>query len=89
MKSEEREIDAAVLAVLEEVGMLGEIVVLAVFEDEEPVGLEQTALDDEVGQCGEFLEGVGRVGKDEVELLFAGTYAYRKSSIECWHPWVF
>lgn len=72
LRAEEGEIDAAVLAVLQEVGVLGEIVVLAVFEDEEAVRLEQAAIDDEVGQCGELLQGIRRVGKDEVELLVAG-----------------
>lgn len=70
--AEEREIDAAVLAVLQKVGMLGEIVVLAVFEDKEAVGLQQATLDDEVGQGAEFLQGIGRIGKNKVELLVAG-----------------
>ena len=82
---EEGEIDAAVLAVLQEVGVLGEIVVLAVFEDEDAFGLKQTALDDEVGQRGEFLEGVGRVGKDEVELLFTGLDEAEDIAADCYH----
>ncbi len=36
---EEGEVDAAVGAVLEEAGMLGEVVLLAVLEDEEAAGL--------------------------------------------------
>ena len=72
LRAEEGEIDAAVLAVLQEVGVLGEIVIFSVFQDEEAVGLEQATIDDEVGQRRQFLEGVGRIGKDEVELLFAG-----------------
>ena len=36
---EEGEVDAAVGAMLDEAGMLGEVVLLAVLEDEEAVGL--------------------------------------------------
>ena len=85
MKSEEREIDAAVLAVLQKMGVLGEIVVLAVFEDKDAIGFEQSAIEDEVGQRGEFLEGVGRIGKNEVELLMAGLDESEDISAECYH----
>ena len=68
--AEDGEIDAAVLAVFQEVGVLGEIVVLAVFEDEDAVGFEQSALDNEIGKGRNFLQGVWWIGKDEVELLF-------------------
>ena len=47
--SEERKIDAAVLAVLDEVGVVGEVVVLAVFQDEETVLAEYVACHDNVG----------------------------------------
>ena len=40
---EEREVDAAVGAVLDKAGMLREVVGLAVLEDEEAVGLEEVA----------------------------------------------
>ena len=36
---EQREVHAAILAMLDEMGMLGEIVVLAVLEDEDAAGL--------------------------------------------------
>ena len=66
-------------------GVLGEIVVLAMFENKDAVGFEQSALDDEVGQRGEFLEGVRRVGKDEVELLFAGLDEAEDVAADCYH----
>lgn len=65
--------------------MLGEVVILAVLEDEETVGLQQSALDDEVGQRGEFFQRIGRVGKDEVELLMAGLDESEDISAECYH----
>ena len=52
-------------------GMGGEDVVLAMFEDEDAFGSEDVLLEYEVGNLWQFLEGIGRVGKDEVELLAA------------------
>ena len=46
--------------------------VLAVFEDQDAVGLQQCTLEDEIGNLGQFLQRVGRVGKDNVVLLTAG-----------------
>ena len=69
---EEGEVDAAVLAMLHEVGMLREVVVLAVLEDEDAVLLQESLFENKVGNGGQFLQGVWRVGKDEVELQFAG-----------------
>ena len=57
---------------LDEAGMGGEIVILAVLEDEDAAFPEDAFFEDEVGNLGQFLQGVGRVGKDEVELLAAG-----------------
>ena len=65
--------------------MLGEIVVLTVFENKDAVGFEQSALEDEIGQRGEFLEGIGRVGKDEVELLVAGLDETEDVAADCYH----
>ena len=69
---EQREIHAAILAMLHEVGMLREIVVLAVLEDEDALRLQQAMSEDEIGNGGQLLQGIGRVGKDKVELLVAG-----------------
>ena len=41
------------------------------FEDEDAFGSKDVLLEYEVGYLGQFLEGIGRVGKDEVELLAA------------------
>ena len=67
----EGEVNAAVGAVLDEAGMLGEVVGLAVLEDEEAVGLEEVPAEDDVGEFGDLRQDVWRVGKDEVELLAA------------------
>ena len=48
-----------------------EVVVLAMFEDEDAFGSEDVLLEYEVGNLWQFLEGVGRVGKDEIKLLAA------------------
>ena len=69
--AEEREVDAAVAAVLQEARMGGEVVLLAVLEHEDAALLQQVAIQDEVGDVGELGQRVGRVGKDEVELLVA------------------
>ncbi len=53
----------------QEAGMVGEVVVLAMFEDEDASLVEQVAFEDEPGYLGQFLESIRRVGKDEVELL--------------------
>ena len=67
--SENAEIDTAVGAVLNEPGMGGEVVVLAVLEDEDAFGGEEFLLEDKVGYLRQFLQCVWRVGKDEVKLL--------------------
>ena len=59
------------MAVFHEVGMLGEVMILAMFEYEDAVGSKDVAAEDEVGQGGELFQGIGRVGKDEVELPVA------------------
>ena len=53
------------------VWMLGEVVVFAVFKDEDAVGLQQLLFEDEVGNLGQLLQRVGWVGKDKVILLLA------------------
>ena len=45
--------------------------VLAMFEDEDAFGSKDVLLEYEVGNLWQFLEGVGRVGKDEIKLLSA------------------
>ena len=51
--------------------MGGEVVVLAMFEDEDAFGSKDVLLEYEVGNLGQFLQRVGRVGKDKVKLLSA------------------
>ena len=52
-------------------GMGGEVVVLAMFEDEDAFRGKDVLLEYEVGNLGQFLQRVGRVGKDKVKLLAA------------------
>ena len=54
---------------LDKARVLREVVCLAVLEDKEAVLLQQVVAEDDVGQLGQLRQGVGRVGKDEVELL--------------------
>ena len=70
---EEGEVHAAIGTVLHEAGMLGEVVVLAVLEHEETALGEEVAVEHDVGQLGQLLECIGRVGKDEVEVLTAAS----------------
>ena len=69
--SEEGEIDTAIAAVLHEMRMLGEIVVFAVFKDEDAVCCQKAMTEDEVWNRGKLFQRVRRVSKDEVELLVA------------------
>ena len=47
-------------------------VVLAMLQDEDAVGSKQAVLEDKIGQGGELLKRIGRIGKDKRELLVAG-----------------
>ena len=69
----EGEVDTAVMAVLNETGMLGEVVVLAMLENQETALAQKTTFEYHVGKFGDFLQHIGRVCKDEVELLPALT----------------
>ena len=41
-------------------------------QDEDAVGSKQAVLEDKIGQGGELLKRIGRIGKDKRELLVAG-----------------
>ena len=49
--------------------MLREVVVFAMFKDENAVRLQQLFLEDEVWNLGQLLQCIGWVGKDKVVLL--------------------
>lgn len=53
-------------------GMRREVVGLAVLQNEDTIRLQQLLLHDNIGKLGQLLEGIGRVGEDEVVLLTAG-----------------
>ena len=52
-------------------GMNGKIIVFAMLEDEYAIGCQYVLSENHVGNLGQFLEGVGRIGKDEIKLLSA------------------
>ena len=51
-----------------EVGMVAEILVFAVFKDKHTIWFQEVLTEDERGDGGQLLQGIGRIGKDEVEL---------------------
>ena len=65
------EVDTAVGAVLDEMGMGGEVMVLAMLEYEDTVGGKDALGEDHVGNLRQLLQGVWRVGEDKVKLLAA------------------
>ena len=69
--SEQGEVDAAVAAVIQEPWVVGEVVVLAMLENEDAILVQEVSIQDQVGNLRQFLQSVRRVGKDEVELLVA------------------
>ena len=48
-----------------ETGVRGEVVLLAVLEDEDAAGRKKARLQHEIGNVGKVGQGVGRVGEDE------------------------
>ena len=48
--------------------------VLTVFEDKHTTFLQESLLKDQIRYCRQFLEGIGRIGEDEVKLVFARLY---------------
>ena len=54
-----------------EVWIIREVMVLTVLEDEDSIVFQQSAFEDETGNGGEFFQGIGRIGEDEVVLLLA------------------
>ena len=54
--------------------MVGEVVVLAMFEDKDAAFVEQVAVEYELWNLGQLFECIGWVGKDEVELLMAALH---------------
>ena len=53
--------------------MLGEIIILAMFENEDAALVQKVTIQNEVWNLREFFQSVGWVGKDEIELLLAGS----------------
>ena len=58
---------------LQESWMVGEIVVLAMFENEDAALVQKVTIQNEVWNLREFLQSVRWIGKDEIKLLLAGS----------------
>ena len=69
---EKTKMDAAVAAGFDMMGVGGEVMVLAVLQDEPSVGLEQLLLKDQIGQGRQLLQGIRRIGIDEIETDMTG-----------------
>ena len=68
---EQAEVDTAVGAMLHEAGMGAEVQVLAVLQDKQAAGCQRLMFEDQLGKRVYALEGVWRVGEDEVKLVAA------------------
>lgn len=68
---EEGEVHFAVGAVLHEVGQVAEVVGARVLDDKQRARVHQCAVHYQLGQLGQALQVVGRVGKDDVVTLLA------------------
>ena len=53
--------------------MLGEIIILAMFENEDAALVQKVTIQNEVWNLREFFQSVGWIGKDEIKLLLAGS----------------
>ena len=71
--SEYREVHASVTSMLQESWMLGEIIILAMFENEDAALVQKVTIQNEVWNLWEFLQSVRWIGKDEIKLLLAGS----------------
>jgi len=70
---EEGEVYFAIVTVLPEVGMVFELIFTWMLEDEYAVVGQDVAAEDDVGELGEVVEGIGGVCKDDVEF-FVGPF---------------
>ena len=53
--------------------MLGEIIILAMFENEDAIFVQKVTIQYEVWNFREFLQSVRWIGKDEIKFLLAGS----------------
>ena len=65
----EGEVDTAVMAVLNKTGMLGEVVVLAMLENQKTSLTQKITLQYHIRQFWDFLQHIGGIGKDEIKLF--------------------
>ena len=67
--SENREVHTTVSPMFHEMGIIREIIVLPMFEDQYAIILEQSFLKDKAGDLWQFFQSVRGIGKDEIEPL--------------------
>ena len=77
---EEGEVHASIVAMGYETWMGGEVLSAAVFEDEQSVFCQQGECC--VGYVCKVLEGVGRVGKDDVVMFLTRVYIFKYVSFQ-------
>ena len=65
------EIHTPIASVPHETGMLREVILLSMLEDEDTVRFQDTFFKDDAGYRRQLFHGIGRIGKDKVKLLFA------------------
>ena len=53
--------------------MLGEIIILAMFENEDAIFVQEVTIQYEIWNLREFFQSVRWIGKDEIKFLFAGS----------------
>lgn len=66
--SEEGKIDASVVTVFEEAGMILKVEVFSMLQNENTFRLEQVVLKYQVGYTCQLFQGIRRVSKDKIEL---------------------
>ena len=71
--SEYREVHASVTSMFQESWMLGEIIILAMFENEDAALVQKVTIQYEIWNLREFFQSVGWVSKDEIKFLLAGS----------------
>ena len=57
---------------LHKMGIGGEVVLLAMLEDEDAIVFQEPLLKDETGNRGKLFQGVRGIGKDKIKLLLTG-----------------
>ena len=68
---ENSKVHATIRALLHKVGMVREVVLLAMFKDKDSIVFQYVVFKHHRWYLGQFWKGIRRVGEDEVEFLLA------------------